>query len=422
MTIIQANRKQPWYKALLGVAKILTRKASPALFAITMGTGSVSNLFYGFPYGNGSKPMLTLSLIVFFLNLAFYGLFTVLVALKYTLYSGKWSRLIQDPVTSLYIACFPMGATTLFNVAVDVINVKYNVGGKGFLYFVWALWWSNVVISFLCCWLLVHVMITRQKQSLDGLTAIWVLPVVTLIVCSSSGGILARALHTYSSTYALNTATLSVFMVVVGLTLASMILTAYLLRLITHGLPQGATILSVFIPLGPTGQAGYAFLLIGQNYNSLLPISTLKGSSFLGGSMTGAVVNVACTCVALILWSIATMWFLYAILALYSSFRHSRISFKLSNWGLVFPNGVYANLTIQLGNTFDSRAFRIWGSIYAVAVLLLWLSISIRSLWEVKMIFTKERLKNAVTSANDESKQASQVKGESNRTSFTQVA
>lgn len=51
-----------------------------------------------------------------------------------------------------------MGATTLLNVAVQVLNAHYSVGGKSFLYTMWGLWWADVAISALCCWGMVHVM------------------------------------------------------------------------------------------------------------------------------------------------------------------------------------------------------------------------------------------------------------------------
>ena len=46
--------------------------------------------------------------------------------------------------------------------------------------------------------------------------------------------------------------------------------------------------------------------------------------------------------------------------------------------------GVYANLTIQLGNAFDSKPLRVWGAICATGTLLLWLSIVLRSIVEIK--------------------------------------
>ena len=168
------------------------------------------------------------------------------------------------------------------------------------------------------------------------MTAMWLLPVVTLIVASSSGGVLCKAIQVYSRPHALQTLTVSVFMVTIGLSLASMILTIYLMRLIIHGLPRGTSTLSVFLPLGPTGQSGYAILLIGQNINNILPFPS--ESNFLNSSTAGAAVEEISICVSFLLWSLATMWILYALLAVYSRLRQSRVAFKVSFWGLVFPN------------------------------------------------------------------------------------
>ena len=178
--------------------------------------------------------------------------------------------------------------------------------------------------------------ITQQNHSLDTMTAMWLLPVVTLIVASSTGGVLSRPMQVYSQLHALQTLTVSVFMVTIGLSLALMILTIYLMRLILHGLPRGTSILSVFLPLGPTGQSGFAILLIGQNINNLLSFQS-QGTS-LNSSSTGAVVEVVSICVSFLLWSLATMWIVYALFAVYSRLRQSRVAFMVSFWGLVFPN------------------------------------------------------------------------------------
>lgn len=66
--------------------------------------------------------------------------------------------MIRHPVQSLYIGTYPMGAATLINVAVGLIYEQYGFGHKAFLYFLWAMWWLDVVLSFLCAFLLVHIM------------------------------------------------------------------------------------------------------------------------------------------------------------------------------------------------------------------------------------------------------------------------
>lgn len=168
------------------------------------------------------------------------------------------------------------------------------------------------------------------------MTSVWLLPVVTLIVASASGGVIAPALLPYSQYHALLTLTLSTVMVAIGVSLALMILTMYLLRLIVHGVPRGAGVLSVFIPLGPMGQGGYSILLLGQGFRSVLPLKS--NSEVLSQASTGEMINVICVCVAFVLWALGTMWFLYAVLAVQEVLRQGRFPFKLPFWGLIFPN------------------------------------------------------------------------------------
>lgn len=102
--------------------------------------------------------MMTTSLAIFFLNLALFCAFASFSLAKYVLYPDRWKALIDNPVTSLYIGTFPMGVTTLINVSVDVVNSYFAFGGKRFLYFIWGVWWIDVAISVLCCWVGVHAM------------------------------------------------------------------------------------------------------------------------------------------------------------------------------------------------------------------------------------------------------------------------
>lgn len=180
--------------------------------------------------------------------------------------------------------------------------------------------------------------IALQSHSLESMSATWLLPVVTLIVASSTGGVLSNSLGVYNAEQALVTLTVSVFMVAVGFSLALMILVIYLHRLITCGIPSEGNVLSVFMPLGPTGQAGYSILLIGEGFRMLLPRSNNPNSYFLSLDLTPTIIDVCCICISFVLWSLATMWMIYALLALYPVLRQFSIPFKVTWWGLVFPN------------------------------------------------------------------------------------
>ena len=267
--------------------------------------------------------------------------------------------MIRHPVQGLYVGCFPMGAATLISVSVHTIYQDLGFGGKRFLYAIWSLWWVDVAISCVCVWGMVQIMyvplaryeifvcahvifdysrITRQRHSLDMMVPIWLLPIVTFVVASSSGGVLAAPLQEFSPSYALITVVFSIFMVTIGLSLSLIVLTIYFLRLMVYGLPEGATVLSSFLPLGPTGQAGFSILLIGKNLKSLLPL-TYGNSEVLRASATGDTIHIICLCISIALWSFGTMWVIFALLGIQEVARESRISFKLPFWGLIFPNG-----------------------------------------------------------------------------------
>ena len=122
-----------------------------------IGTGSISILFHAFPYANDSKTMVVFTYIFFFLNLALFILFNALTAARYILFPDIWSIMLHHPTQSLFLGTYPMGATTLINIAVGLIY-EGGFGGQAFLYSMWAFWWLDVALSVLCTFAIVHVM------------------------------------------------------------------------------------------------------------------------------------------------------------------------------------------------------------------------------------------------------------------------
>ena len=115
--------------------------------------------------------MTVLTLIFFFLNLFLYCSFFIILGIKYICYPDRWSSMLRNPAASIYAGCFPMSAATLINVAVTFINGQLNYGGKLLLYFIWAMWWLDVFISFACCWVGVHFMYVYDRIFFLGVKA-----------------------------------------------------------------------------------------------------------------------------------------------------------------------------------------------------------------------------------------------------------
>lgn len=229
--------------------------------------------------------------------------------------------------------------------------------------------------------------IVRQEQSLAKMTAVWLLPVVTLVVASSTGGLVAKALLSRSVTFALLTTAFSFVMVIIGLSLALMIITVYLLRLITYGTPDVTLVLSSFIVLGkstsfrgaspaadtpglgPLGQGGYSLLVNGENMAKILPVHL--GNRFPFIDQAGQMIFAACFAGAFILWSMGVAWIILGVLSIFSVVRKGKVPFSMAYWGMVFPHGTFAILSVQMAKVLDSTFYRVFGALWCCMCFLL---------------------------------------------------
>ena len=171
------------------------------------------------------------------------------------------------------------------------------------------------------------------------MTMVWLLPIVTLIVASAAGGVLAQAMVPFDVSRVCLTLAVCMALVTIGIALAFAIFTIYLHRLIVHGLPQGITIFSAFLPLGPVGQSGYAFLLLGEICRDMLPLQHGDPvANIFANELTPHIVYTLAWVVSFALWSFATCWLLLAILAFADVLRRNSLPFKITFWGMIFPN------------------------------------------------------------------------------------
>ena len=218
---------------------------SYSCFSLTpyLGTGVLSSLILNIPYGAPDARWWA-AFVFFALNAILFFVFLTMSIMRYILFPEIWSLMLHHPVQSLFLACFPMGFATLINASLSLFYTNHAWGGLRFLETVWALWWIDAVLSVACAVLLTYVMyvfatdiftlltclcrITRHDHSVETLNATWMLPIVAPIVASSAGGLLAYAWSTVDPYRALMTVVVSLTMVIMGLSLALMMVNAIL--------------------------------------------------------------------------------------------------------------------------------------------------------------------------------------------------
>ncbi|KZT41726.1 hypothetical protein SISSUDRAFT_1042532 [Sistotremastrum suecicum HHB10207 ss-3] len=354
------------------------RHFTPSWFAASMGTGAVSLIFHNFPYG--SKTTLRYIATGFFvLDLCLFVSFNALSITRYVMYPQIWGLMIRHPVQSLFLACYPMAFATIIGESLNLYQ-DWNLGGVSFLYFIWGMCLLNVILTMTSTFGLLYYTITRHKQSLESMTAVWLLPVVQPVVGASTTATMAAVLLDVSPRHALLTLCLAFGQLMIGLPLAFMIGTIYLLRLIVYGLPSSPFITSMFLILGPLGQGGIAFIRISEVIADMSAAGLLP-PPFFTDPYTASIVKFMGLTMALFLWCFGLWWSFFAIAAIIEVFSRNRVPFGVPFWGMTFPIGVYVLLTLQLAVTLDSKFFRVTGTILGLALILLWACIFVRTVF-----------------------------------------
>ncbi|KIV96043.1 hypothetical protein PV10_03625 [Exophiala mesophila] len=356
----------------------VVRNFSPSWFSVTMGTGVVSILLITIPFK--ATWLYWLSVIFFILNTVLFSLAFLASFLRYTLYPEIWYVMIADGTNSLFLATIPMGFATLINAWIFLCCPYW---GYWSVTFAWVCWMIDAIVAAAVTVSLPFLLMRqRERHDLDRITAAQLLPIAATIVASAVGAETARVL-THSPQAALGTLLTSYVMWGMATPFALTILVIYYQRLALHKLPPREVVVSSFLPLGPLGMGGNAIMHLGKVARDLF----LRVGFLHNLSMAGDIVYVMGIFVALIMWGFGLCWLVFALATIYQT---RPFPFNMGWWGFTFPLGVYAVSTITFGVEMPSLFFRVLGTIFAVAVILLWCVVAFgtaKGAWSGKLFY-----------------------------------
>lgn len=354
---------------------------SPAWFGVNMGTGIISVLLESLPYR--LHGLHAIALVFFGINLALFALFIAFTALRFVLWPPLLVRTLIDPVSSMYLGALSMGFTTLINMC--VIGFISDSRSHSFAIFVWVLWWINAVFSIIILILVPFFKATRQTHELNTVSGVWFLPIVSVIVAASAGSIVADVLPGGLAKISI---IFSYMMMGAGLSIIFLQMGIYYARLAFLKIPPAKLIISVFLPLGPCAQASFGVLHLAMSINKL---RTDLGQSFFAPSvisedemyiMDYGILG-ASALLSLALWGLGFFWFALALFVVVDVLLVSPCPFNLGWWGTTFPLGVFGLTTMQLGEVLDSGSFKVLSVVITLAVIVIWLAMSIATLVHV---------------------------------------
>lgn len=340
----------------------VVRNFSPSWFSTTMGTGIVSILLITIPFQ--ASWLYWLSVIFFVLNtLLFTAAFTISF-LRYTLYPEIWTVMIHDPNNSLFLGTMPMGFATLIQ---SWYHLCCPYWGHWSIYVGWAAWMLDSVAAFAVTVSLMFLLMTESHQNqLDRITAAQLLPIAATIVASAAGVEAAELLAGIGELeHSLGTLVTSYVMWGMATPFAMAVLVMYYQRLALHKLPPREIIVSSFLPLGPLGMGGYTIFHAGRVAKEVLPRVDILSDA----PVAGDVLYVMGFLISLIMWGFGIVWMIFALGTIWSC---RPFPFNMGWWGFTFPLGVFSVSTIFFGVEMPSLFFKVLGTIFAVAVILLW--------------------------------------------------
>lgn len=329
-----------------------------------MGTGVVSNILANIPWE--AKWLYYLSIVFFVLNVGLFSIAAIISLLRYTIWPEIWVVMIQDPNNSLFLGTAPMGFATIINMWVAVCVPAW---GTWAAYFAWGMWMIDAVTAVAVTVTLGIVLMSASNQrSLDTITAAQLLPIATTIVAAASGSQVAGVLP--NPQHALGTIIACYVLWGLSVPMAFGVLVIYFQRLALHKMPPREVIVSAFLPLGPLGLGGYTVLNLGRLSRHIFPITnTIDPSAGIFAYHAGLFL-------ALIMWAWGLLWFAFAVAAIAQAHP---LPFNMGWWGFTFPLGVYSLSTIWIGNELPSLFFRVLGTIFGTAVILLWVAIAAKT-------------------------------------------
>ena len=57
-------------------------------------------------------------------------------------------------------------------------------------------------------------------------------------------------------------------------------------------------------------------------------------------------------------------WIILAVMSIFSVVRKGKVPFSMAYWGMVFPHGTFAILSVQLAKVLDSPFYRVFGALW----------------------------------------------------------
>ncbi len=338
----------------------LIRQFTPNWFTMNMGTGILSLLIAVFPYPFAAQHLLAQGL--WWLDVVLFLMFAALFIGRLTAFPSSVGPMLDHPVQSMFLGAIPMALVPIINGLPEFSGLHHPYAlAQG-------LWWMDAALAAGIGLLVPYRMFTRQQHKLEGMTAVWLLPIVACEVTASSGGFLAPHLPPETARVMI---AVSGILWSLSVPLAMGILVILFLRMACHSLPPREMAVSSWLTLGPIGTGALALVVLGEAAPAAFagtPLASLAALAKPAGIVLG-----------FLFWAYGLWWWVTAWLI---TLRTARLGlpFNMGWWGFTFPVGVFAMATVKLAAYTGAGPLRLFAALLIVQLAGFWMLVLARTL------------------------------------------
>jgi tellurite resistance protein TehA-like permease len=216
-----------------------------AWFDCTMSTGALASLLGQQP--NTFPGLRTIGKIVFIIDIIFFVAFCVLISTRFSLTPRALRKSLHHPFESFYFGAFWVSIALIL-----YCTQQYGVPSSG-PWLVKALevgYWIYAGCALLVAVFQYHVIFHKEKLPVFEAMPAWILPVYPLIILGPLGGVL---LYSQPTTSAIPILISAIMFQGLGWTIALIMYTIYITRLINGDIPEEPKRAGMYIAVGPAG-------------------------------------------------------------------------------------------------------------------------------------------------------------------------
>lgn len=332
----------------------------PNWYASVMGTGIVATAGASIPL---RVPGLhNFALAVWVLASAMLGGLLVGTAVHWLRHPTVARSHGRDVTMAQFYGAPPMALLTVG--AGSVLIGRFLIGDRAAVDLDWALWAAGTAGGLLSAVVIPYRLFTQLEVRPDGAFGGWLMPIVPPMVSAATGALLVPHLGSPEGRATLLYACYAMF----GLSLVASLIVITLIwsRLAHHGSSGSARVPTLWIVLGPLGQAITAAGLLGSV--ARLAVPRPLSSAF---SLFAVVFGVPT-------WGFAVLWIALAA-SLTTRAARRCMPFALTWWSFTFPVGTFVTGTTRLALQTGLPAFRYSAVAAYGGLLTAWMAVGVRT-------------------------------------------